>query len=50
MPNGLMLNASTGEISGEPTTIQNSPFTIQVTDSANPTETDTQALTITIAF
>ena len=43
---GLTLNASTGAISGTPTTGGGTSFTVRVTDSAS--QTDTQDLSITI--
>ncbi len=46
LPGGLSLNASTGEISGTPTTAETASFTVQVTDDDNAT--DTQALSITV--
>lgn len=46
LPTGLSLNASTGAISGTPTTAATFSFTARVTDSAS--RTDTQALSITI--
>jgi hypothetical protein len=39
LPSGLSLNSTTGEISGTPTTIGQSNFTIRVTDSNNQTST-----------
>ncbi|MHC4712244.1 MAG: putative Ig domain-containing protein [Planctomycetota bacterium] len=48
LPAGLSLTASTGEISGTPTTEETANFTVQVTDSQDPADTDTQALSITI--
>ncbi len=39
LPSGLTLNNSTGQISGLPTTIETSGFTIQVTDANNQTAT-----------
>jgi hypothetical protein len=48
LPAGLLLNQATGVISGTPTTIGTSNFTVMVTDSANPAGTATQALSITV--
>jgi hypothetical protein len=47
LPAGLLLNQATGVISGTPTTIGTSNFTVMVTDSANPAGTATRALSIT---
>ena len=47
LPAGLFLNAATGVISGTPTTLGTSNFTVMVSDSANPAGTATQALSIT---
>jgi hypothetical protein len=47
LPAGLTLSAS-GQISGTPTTVGTSNFTVQVTDSGSPVQTATQALSITI--
>ena len=46
LPAELSLNASTGVISGSPTTSEKSTFTVQVADSS--TQTATQQLSITI--
>jgi YVTN family beta-propeller protein len=46
LPAGLSLTASTGAISGSPTTAGTSNFTVKVTDSAS--DMATQSLTITI--
>jgi len=46
LPAGLSLNASTGVLSGTPTTQGTSNFTVQVQDSL--IDTDTQSLSITI--
>jgi hypothetical protein len=48
LPSGLSLASSTGVISGTPTTEETANFTVQVTDSQDPADTDTQALSITI--
>jgi hypothetical protein len=48
LPAGLSLNSSTGEISGTPTTSETANFTVEVTDSNTPADTDQQALSITI--
>jgi hypothetical protein len=47
LPPGLSLVASTGVISGTPTTRGSSTFTATVTDSSNPTMTASQSLTLT---
>lgn len=46
LPDGLLLNSSTGAITGTPTTAGTSSFTVQVLDTAGAT--DTQAYTIVI--
>jgi len=48
LPNGLSLGSSTGIISGTPTASGTSYFTVQVADSQQPADTDTQALSITV--
>ena len=48
LPNGLGLNQSTGVISGTPTLAGNFAFTAQVSDSQNPSHTDSKPLSITI--
>ncbi len=46
LPNGLTLNQSTGVISGTPTCVGRSDFTIRVTDSNQPALTATKSYTI----
>lgn len=48
LPTGLTLAASTGVISGTPTTGQVASFTVQVSDANS--QTDTQPLTITVDY
>jgi len=49
LPAGIALNSGTGVISGTPTAVGTSTFTVQVTDSASPlANTATQALSLTI--
>ncbi|HVH71066.1 MAG TPA: FG-GAP-like repeat-containing protein [Candidatus Dormibacteraeota bacterium] len=48
LPTGLSLNSSTGTITGTPTAAGTSPITVKVTDSANPPDSVTTALSITI--
>ena len=45
---GLTLNTNTGVITGTPTTLGTSNFTVQVTDAGNPAQTATQALSILV--
>ena len=49
LPAGLSLNTSTGGISGTPTTTGTFNFTVQVTDTSNPNQTTTKALSITVS-
>ena len=49
LPGGLELTASTGVISGVPTTAGTVSFTVQVTDSDDPASVQTVDLSITIA-
>ncbi|HLE99766.1 MAG TPA: S8 family serine peptidase [Gaiellaceae bacterium] len=49
LPPGLLLDSGTGTISGTPTTAGSYGFTVQVTDSATPARTNTQALEIVVA-
>jgi hypothetical protein len=49
LPAGLTLNASTGTISGTPTTAGTSTFTVKLTDSGSPAQTATQPLSILVA-
>ena len=46
LPAGITLNASTGKLSGTPTTAGISAFTIKVTDAASQTATQATSLTI----
>lgn len=48
LPAGLSLNASTGAITGTPTTAGTSSFTVQAADSGSPQQKVTKALSITI--
>jgi len=50
LPAGLMLNASTGAITGTPTaSVTNTPLTFQVQDSGSPAQTKSANLTLTIS-
>lgn len=49
LPPGLLLAATTGAISGTPTSDGTYSFTVRVTDSAVPAQTTTKALSITVA-
>ena len=46
LPAGITLNASTGKLSGTPTTAGTSAFTVKVTDAAAQTATQATSLTI----
>lgn len=46
LPNGLILNANTGVLSGTPTTAGSPTFTIQVNDAASPAVTKPFSMTI----
>jgi Putative Ig domain len=49
LPAGLTLNAGTGVISGTPTAVATSSFTVQVSDSSSPALTATKDLSIVVA-
>jgi hypothetical protein len=49
LPGGLLLNSTTGSISGTPLAAGNFNFTVQVTDGENPPASTTASLGITIA-
>jgi hypothetical protein len=49
LPPGLTLSASTGEISGSPTTVGTYAFTVRVSDAGEPARNDTQALSIAVS-
>ncbi|NDG70933.1 MAG: hypothetical protein EBY32_06420, partial [Proteobacteria bacterium] len=48
LPSGLLLNATTGVISGKPTTAGTSNFTITARDSGSPVATASRTFTLTI--
>ena len=48
LPTGLTLNPSTGAISGTPTAQETATFTVQVTDSGNPQQSDQKQFSLTI--
>ena len=50
LPNGLSLNAATGQISGTPTAAANAiPLTFKVTDSGSPAQTASASFSLTIS-
>jgi len=49
LPNGMVLDSTTGVISGTPTTTGVYAFSVQVTDSAKPKQSATQQLSISVA-
>ena len=49
LPNGLILNSTTGAITGIPTTAGSYSFTVQAADSSTPQQKATKALGIVIA-
>ena len=49
LPNGLSLSASTGLISGTPTSVGSTSFTAMLADSSNPTQTKSVSLTLVVA-
>jgi hypothetical protein len=49
LPPGLSLNAKSGLISGTPTMVGTSTFTVQAADSTTPSQSATQHLSITVA-
>ena len=48
LPPGLTLNPATGAVSGTPTEIGNSSFTVQIRDSSNPARVASQTISIAI--
>ena len=48
LPPGLQLNATTGALSGTPTTVVAAALTFTATDSGSPAQTQSAALTLTI--
>ena len=48
LPEGLSLNATTGEISGTPIALGTANLTVQVGDAATPAQTASQALSLTV--
>lgn len=50
LPDGLSLNANTGEISGTPTTVETANFTVRYTDANGVTDDQALSLEIAAAF
>ena len=50
LPTGLTLNPQTGAISGSPSSIETSSFTVRVADAQNPADTATKSLSIKITI
>ena len=50
LPSPLLLNASTGAITGSPTGTGSSSFTVKVVDSSNPAQTASQPLSISVTL
>jgi hypothetical protein len=48
LPDGVMINSTTGQLTGIPTTQGTSTFTIRVQDSGNPQLSDQKAFSLTI--
>ena len=48
LPVGVLINSSTGAIAGTPSSTGTAYFTVMVTDSSSPPETQTQALSMTV--
>jgi O-glycosyl hydrolase len=49
LPAGLILNTGTGAVTGTPTAVGTSNFTVQVSDAENPIQTATKNLAIAVA-
>ncbi len=50
LPPGLTLNATTGAVTGQPTQLGTSTFTVQVTDAANHQASATGTITVTLGL